>query len=345
MTLSVLPAPVFAEAALPRAVVVICDPAADKLITDAADRVAASDAVLVRVLRGAHAVRRMTSAELLAGPHEVRVPHHLIAIGLPNDPVITAIWQREARIEDDRLYAFGFGALAGPIGYVEADRNPFLHSLDVARTPYAAQAITLTGTTPAGVAAAVDAFLTHGLVSGVIGLPGWKRTDTTLLDRDPLAAGSGPAWAPPAKIAAWERIAVVQASADEYQGVLADGGVMPLEIWRWKYHRPGAWDEPGMYWAIRQYLDGLHRRAYGSTWWTATFADSAAAAKALPGLAKAAALAPQKSWFQGQVGEVPMGKLGPQPGYDLTLWQDGARIHLCNLPRRDAGLPTAVQEQ
>jgi len=37
-----------------------------------------------------------------------------------------------------------------------------------------------------------------------------------------------------------------------------------------------------------------------------------------------------------------MGKLGPEPGYDLTMWQSGPMIHLCNLPRREAGLTAGV---
>jgi len=202
----------------------------------------------------------------------------------------------------------------------------------------------VTGTTTAGVTAAVDAFLQYQLVAGVIGLPGWKRSSESLLDCDPLPLSGGPTWVPPERMASWERLAVVPGSADEYQGVFADCGARPVAIWRWKYHQPGAWDEPGMFHAIRQYLNGLHRRAYGSTWWTAKFSSEAIAEKALPLLAKATGMGPKQSWYEGQVREVPMGKFGPEPGYDLTMWRNGSSLHLCNLPRQESQLRTILAQ-
>ena len=78
----------------------------------------------------------MILAEVLSSANQVRANNHLIVIGLVTDPLVKALWQREARIEEDRLFIYGFGELSGPVGYIESDRNPFMHSIDVARTPY-----------------------------------------------------------------------------------------------------------------------------------------------------------------------------------------------------------------
>ena len=65
------------------------------------------------------------SRRLLDGPAEQRAYDHLVLVGLPDDPMIEAAWQREVRVISGGLYIFGFGHLRGDIGFLESDRNPF----------------------------------------------------------------------------------------------------------------------------------------------------------------------------------------------------------------------------
>jgi hypothetical protein len=250
---------------------------------------------------------------------------HLVLVGSSTDPLITAVWQREALFDHDGLYVFGFGRLRGDIGYIESDRNPFLHAEAIARAPYETEVITLTGTTDAGIALAVRSFVQHSLVNGVIANSGWTRTETTLLDRDPLPERlTLPALAPD-KVGDFFRIAYTQASEDEYRGVLEDTGCEPSEIWRVKYFRAGAWDGVGSVSAFDNYAAGLHRRAYGNTLWLARFKDAAQAAQSTPKIAAAAHLQEADGGWSGMQ---PAYANGTYPGErksagPLTLWQRG----------------------
>ncbi|MEI7732775.1 MAG: hypothetical protein WCO56_24600 [Verrucomicrobiota bacterium] len=265
---------------------------------------------------------------LVAGKPEVRALDHLVIIGLPDDPLIRAAWQREARAEDGGLYIFGFGHLRGDIGYIESDRNPFLHGRFIPRAPYETEVVTITGTTPAGVALAADAFLKQSLVNGVVAAPGWKRPATTLLDRDPLPPGfAAPAWLP-AQIQQARRMGWAQAGEDEYRGVLADAGVSPKEIWRAKYLMPGAWDGAGADKAYEHYLGGLHRRAYGNTVWCARFESAAQATQAAPKIASAAKLQKAGAVWKGT--QPPAGFQKESSG-PLTLWLHGEWVILTTL--------------
>jgi hypothetical protein len=184
---------------------------------------------------------------------------------MPDDPLIQAAWQREARIIPGGFYIFGFGHLRGDVGYLESDHNPFLHGAAIVKAPFETQVITLTGSTPAGVELAVRAFLRQGLVNGVVAAPGFQRPDKALLDRDPLPPDFKlPVWTP-LHVGDLPQIGLIQASEDEYRGVLEDTGVVPQVIWRWKYHRRGSWDGAGAERAYDHYAAGLHRRAYGDT--------------------------------------------------------------------------------
>lgn len=224
----------------------------------------------------------MGPASVYDSAHPAPLYDHLVLIGIADDPLIRAAWQRDARLTADRIYVFGFGHFTGDIGYIESDRSPFLHSSAVASAPFEAEVVTITGTTVIGIELAVRAFLESALVNGVIAAPGWSRPKPTLLDRDPLEPGFAlPPWVPE-KIGSRRRIAITQASEDEYRGVLADGGVSPREIWRIKYFEPGAWDGAGAAKALDNYQAGLHRRSFGNTLWIARFgsADEAAGAAA-----------------------------------------------------------------
>ncbi|MFT4113465.1 hypothetical protein [Silvibacterium sp.] len=220
--------------------------------------------------------------------------NHVLLIALPDDPLLVQAWQREAKIDpaSRSIYAFGFGHLQGSIGYLEADRNPFLHSPDVVKSPYECEWVTLTGTDRAGVGLAVDAFLKQSLVNGLVAAPGWKRTSPTLLDRDPLPPGFGVPATVPSTLGSLQRIALTQVAEDEYRGALADAGVMPRSIWQAKYFQKGQWDGAGQIASFQNYANGLHRRAYGNAVWAATFGSPSEAAAAAPKIAAAASLKP-----------------------------------------------------
>jgi len=218
-------------------------------------------------------------------------------------------------------------------GYIESDRNPWLHSIAVMSAPFESEVVVLTGTTPAGVTAAVNAFLKDGVVNGVVGTPGWSRTKPTLLDRDPLIVdGTYPNWFP-ASAGGDTLIGLTEPSEDEYRGVLAVTGVEPLEIWRAKYYAPGVWDKAGAAAAIAEYMGGLQRRAYGNTLWAARFADPGAAAAAAAKIADAAGLKKGGNHWGGP--QPPIG-FDPHPGGSLTVWQHGAWVLISTLP----GTPT-----
>ena len=227
---------------------------------------------LLSVFAKDHAPATLCSSEqLLSGPAERRAYNHLVLVGLPTDPLVAAATQHEAKPEPGGFYVFGFGHFTGDIGYIESDRNPFLHGAAIAKAPFETELVTITGSTPVGVQLAAEAFLKHNLVNGVVAAQGWKRPVPNLLDHDPLA----PAFHPPGmlqpQIGNYRLIGLTQAAEDEYRGVLADTGVSPQEIWRAKYYREGVWDGEGEAHAIDQYLYGLHRRAYGKTIWLARF--------------------------------------------------------------------------
>jgi len=243
---------------------------------------------LLRVMAGPAGARIVDYQQLLTSNPTALAYNHLVLIGTPEaDPVLSA-WQREAVVHPNSIYAFGFGNLQGDIGYIESDRNPFLHAANIPFAPYETEVVTLSGTSAAGIAAAANALLTRSLVNGLVAAPGWKRPATTLLDRDPLPPGFALPSLAPATMDGMTRIAVTQASEDEYRGVLADTGVEPAEIWRFKYFAPGGWDSARSAGAFDDYAAGLHRRAYGNTLWMARFPDPASAQGAFPSIAAAA---------------------------------------------------------
>jgi hypothetical protein len=287
---------------------------------------------LLVFLRSSHTVTELTdSAALLAAPPGARACDHLVIVGLPEDPLVRTVWQREARPAPGGFYLFGFGHLCGDLGYVESHRNPFLHGRGIPRAPYETQVVAITGSTPAGLELAVRAFLEHGLANGVVAAPGWARPRPNLLERDPaLLPLALPDWVPDTLPDGWVRVGVTQAAEDEYRGVLADAGVAPRVIWRFKYARPGVWDAGGAENAMANYAAGLHRRAYGNTLWAAQFADAGEAAAAAPKIAKAARLHRAGAAWQG-----------PQPPYawdtetppgETRLWQRGEWLLMSTLP-------------
>jgi hypothetical protein len=285
---------------------------------------------LLNVMAGSAGARIVDCQQLLSSDPTALAYNHLILIGTPDaDPVLSA-WQREAVVRPGSIYVFGHGHLSGDIGYIESDRNPFLHAASIPFAPYETEVVTLSGTSPAGIGAAASAFLTHSLVNGIVAPPGWTRPESTLLDRDPLPPGFTPPQLAPATMDGMTRIAATQASEDEYRGVLADTGVEPAEIWRFKYFAPGGWEIARSVGAFDAYAAGLHRRAYGNTLWLARFQDAASAQAALPRIGAAAKLR-----FSGVGGSLradgvqPPYATGTYPGEraspgPLSLTQQGA---------------------
>ena len=273
---------------------------------------------------------------------------HLVLIGLApqglptDDPLIALAWQREARVENNGagLYVFGFGHLLGDIGYVESDRNPFLHGETVLYSPFEAEVVTLSGNTPAAVKLAADAFVNQSLINGVVAGPGWTRGAQNLLTRDPLAPG----FAAPSILASevptggYALVGLSQASEDEYRGVLADTGIEPSVIWRAKYYLPGAWDPSGVDSSggytqpatLAEYANGLHRRAYGNSLWMAQIDAGVNGPDAGPLIATAAGLTRSGTMW-----------VGAQPPYEggtfadagpLDVWQSGSWVLMTTLP-------------
>ena len=275
----------------------------------------------------------VSSRHLLSGPLTERAYNHLVLVGLPADPILATAWQREARQRPDGFYVFGFGSFKGDIGYIESDRNLFLHSPGVNVAPYETEIVTITGSTPAGVLLARDAFLNKHLVNGVVAAAGWSRGTPGLLDREPLAPGFELPALAPVKVGQYTRIGLTQASEDEYRGVLADTGVTPALIWRAKYYVAGAWDKPGAVNAFDNYSFGLHRRAYGNTRWVAQFGSAAEAAEAAPKIARAAQL-PKKgnAWSGLQPYYADAKTTGSADRGPLALWVDGSSVVMTTIP-------------
>jgi len=266
--------PRLAEGVIPpsRSCHVAVDDDAPAQIRDAAHAVAnAREHPLLNVMTRTAGAAVVSSRHLLSAPLAERAYSHLILVGLPSDPLIRIAWQREAQVTAAGFYVFGFGALKGDIGYIESDRNLFLHSPGISTTPFETEVVTITGTTPAGVQLACDAFLSQHLINGVVAAQGWSRPEPGLLDRDPLGPGFALPVKYPLKLNEYGRVGFTQASEDEYRGVLADTGLGPRAIWRAKYHTAGVWDRPGALAAFDAYSFGLHRRAYGNTRWMAEF--------------------------------------------------------------------------
>ena len=288
---------------------------------------------LLSVMAGRGRPALVETLQLLARPDELAY-NHVILIGRPDDPLLTAASQREARFTSGGVYIFGFGAFRGDCGYIESDRNPFLHAARISSAPYETELITITGTSDHGILLALGAFTQHSLINGIVAEQGWQRPEITLLDGDPLAPGFAPPALAPTHLLGYTRIGITQAAEDEYRGVLADTGFAPQLIWRAKYYRPGAWDGAGGAAAFDAYSNGLHRRAYGSTLWLAKFADLSQAAAATPRIAAAARLSQKQAnlW----AGELPAYANGTYPGEHksfgpLSLVQHGAWLMMSTL--------------
>jgi hypothetical protein len=302
-------------------------------IKDAAQAIASAvrSTPVLQAMIGSKPVTVVSSADFAKSTPEDQGFNNIVLVGMPDDPVIDQAWLRDARLlpgPTPGMYVFGFGNLLGDIGYIESDRNPFMHAIAIKQAPYETEMITVSGSSPAGVRLAANELINEGLINGVVS-SNWHRGETTLLDRDPLKPGAPIGESLPAQLGDWKRIGVTEAGEDEYRGVLADVGTEPQIIWRGKYYRPGEWDAGGADNAMKDFNAGLHRRSYGNTVWVAQFASPAEAASAATKIAAAAHLQKKKDEWTGSLGSYGFEKVNAGP---LVLQVKGQWVMMSSVP-------------
>ena len=228
----------------------------------------------------------VSSAELLKKEgFEKAAYNHLVLVGRKSgDPLLEKCWGHQAAIDSETktFYRLGYGTLRGDIGYVECDWNPFLYSNKVRTNAFTTVIVKISGTSDAGVRAALEAFR-KGLLNGIVPAGKVERVTKSILDRDP---DSTPPPNLPRKVRAGERNAYLsgwtQPSEEEYRAFLDVAGVMPRRMWRVKYLADGALEDV----SARAWVNGLHRLAYGNSVMIAEFADASSAEKTFRALSR-----------------------------------------------------------
>jgi len=262
---------------------------------------------------------------------------HLVTVGTPDDPLtekahrfMTKFTPVETKSPQDakwKTYSFGYGGFIGHVGCIESGANPFLHSLEVnlegsAQFDFETELVTITGSSEEGINAAVDSFLEDCVVNGIVARKdAWERDGETILDRDPLEPGSLPAtgFTPPE---GWTLLGRTDCTMDVRLGVLEATRKEPVQAVLEKFTKPGELDGNLETDAIRLYLNGLDRRAYGNAALTLFFEDESAARMA------ARRLESDKRILASQENNEP-GKPGILP---VKVSQDGAKVVLTTLP-------------
>jgi hypothetical protein len=203
------------------------------------------------------------------------------------------------------FFAFGYGDFDGPdIGYVQTVRNPFPILLRTVpgqktydtsiirvydRPPYNQMyfMVHLTGTGPAGVVKAVDAFLNQGMLNGV--MPGQGQPLLTEWNLEGLGprqlANDLPAWAPTANLPEGARyLGWLMPGSHLYAGFTEASGQRPVRCWRLKYALPDG---------FVFYPSYPTSRASGNELFIAELPDAEAATKAADSLRKTMGPDPQ----------------------------------------------------
>lgn len=246
----------------------------------------ARDTPFVKALLGVGAagdVMAQPSEDLLTEKaYKQAANNHLIVIGLQDsDPLLKKVWGHTASIDESqkRFQSLGWGVMEGDIGWVESDRNPFLHSQKVEAVPSGTLLVKIGGTTEAGVLAALSAF-EKGMLNGVVTAGPITRPKTTLLDQDPLM--EPPPLSLPQELettdgkkalfAGWSQI-----PAQEYRSILEAAGSEPRHMWRVKYFAPGFLEEK----SLIRWQSGPHRKAYGNAVSLIEFAPDVASGQAV----------------------------------------------------------------
>lgn len=214
----------------------------------------------------ADAISARTSEDLLRDKASKEAAHnHLVVIGLRSkDPLLDKVWGFTATIDDTnkRVYAEGWGYLEGDVGWIECDRNPFLHTLKTKNAPEDTVLIKISGSSERGVLAALGAFR-KGQLNGLVPAGSIQRPKRTILDMDPysdpipvqlpatIEIGSEKGF-----FAGW-----LQIGATEYRAILEASSLEPMHIWRAKYLSMHALEQQG----IVRWEAGLNRRAFGNS--------------------------------------------------------------------------------
>ena len=228
----------------------------------------------------------VSSAELLKKEaFDKAAYNHLVVIGRKGgDPLLEKCWGHQAAIDPETktFYRLGYGTLRGDIGYVECDWNPFLYSSKVRTNTFTTVIVKISGTSVAGVRAALEAFR-KGLLNGVVPAGKMERVKKSILDRDP---DSTPPPRLPREVRVGDRNAYLcgwtQPSEEEYRAFLDIAGVIPRRIWRVKYLVDGALEDV----SARAWVNGLHRLAYGNSVMIAEFGNVSDAEKTFQALAR-----------------------------------------------------------
>ncbi|MGN0843686.1 MAG: hypothetical protein ACI4QT_00530 [Kiritimatiellia bacterium] len=216
-------------------------------------------------------------------PEEIRKAglRHQVIIGLPDsDALCRRVGGFTFGIDPkaQRLVRYGVGIFRGDVGIVETRWNPWLYSNAFDDNGYSTLLVWISGTTPAGVARAFQAFL-DGLDNGVV--PCGARTQReirTLLDREPDVT-------PPPRVyceasggfvyAGWN-----QPPAQEMRAYQEVGGVEPVNLWRVKFLQEGSLaGAEGTVW-----LKGPALMAWGNARTIVRFADAEMARAAWAGV-------------------------------------------------------------
>ncbi len=245
--------------------------------------------------QGAGAATLVDSAALLGDQawHRAALAH-LVVIGLPGqDALLDQVWGFAAQVEPAgrNVHILGYGDLQGDLGWIESERNPFLHSPRIDTNPFDTCVIKLSGTSPAGVLAAVAAFRA-GMINGLVPAGAVTRTRTSVLDLDPLA---DPPPLQPAHLGESHFGGWTQCAGMEYRAFIDAGGAEPRRLWRLRYLAPRSWDHIG----AQGWLAGPHRLAFGGAVTVAEFADAATAARVATAIGKTGrplAIGTQSAW-------------------------------------------------
>lgn len=234
----------------------------------------------------ASGIKKAVSDDLLKPKaFSVAAYNNLIVVGLKNnDSLLEKCWGHQAAIDPETktFSRRGYGTLRGDIGYVECDWNPFLYSNQVRTNPFTTVIVKISGTSEAGVKAAVKAFQS-GLLNGVVPAGKLERVKTSILDRDPDMT---PPPRLPQKVRIGDQNAYLcgwtQPSEEEYRAYIDIAGFAPLKLWRVKYLADGALNDV----SARAWVNGLHRLAYGNSVMIAEFKNASEAQKTWQALSR-----------------------------------------------------------
>lgn len=271
-----------ATAKTQKAILICTGETASPAIVQAADDLAAhaADCPAIKALmdtQGAGPVTRMASEKVLKD-WNLAAYNHLVVIGLKSaDPLVDKVWEHYAAVEEANktIYMQGWGHLAGDIGYVESDRNPFLHTRRIKEAPFETVLVRISGTSEVGVLEGVKAFK-NGMLNALVPAGEFKRPQQTILDLDPLT--TLPEVQLPAVLDGGKAVLAgwTQAPANEYRAYLDLGQPQPAKVWRAKYLTPGGLDKAG----VTGWMAGLHRMAINNAVTLVEFATAQEAAKA-----------------------------------------------------------------